>query len=152
MHLKVPFQDELFAVSISICVGLRCGCRAPSIIPLSAACRALCHFILSFLLIVQYILLRAMLLDRCRGFSMLTSLQNYLASIPPAHGTGPAVYVLFHAGSDWNCSDISHWTPSSRWVVTWFWRTNDHLLARIKTSQELVMGLLSLKIALLGIK
>lgn len=83
---------------------------------------------------------------------MLTSLQNYLASIPPAHGTGPAVYVLFHAGTDWNCSDISRWTPSSRWVVTWFWRTNDHLLARIKTSQELVMGLLSLKIALLGIK
>lgn len=95
MHLNVPFQDELFAVSISICVGLRCGRRAPSIIPLSAACRALCHFILSFLLIVQYILLQTMLLDRCRGFSMLTSLQNYLASIPPAHSTGPAVYVYF---------------------------------------------------------
>lgn len=86
----------------------------------------------------------------CGGFSTLTSLQNYLANNPTACSTGPAVCaVLSHAGSVWNCLGISHWTPSSRWLVTWFLRTSDNLLARIKTAQVLVMVPVLLKITFL---
>jgi len=42
---KFLFHDELFAVPISMRMGVSCGHRAPSVILLSMGYRALCHLI-----------------------------------------------------------------------------------------------------------
>lgn len=113
-NCRLPFQDGLLAVSINMHIRISCGYRALSIILPSASYRALCHLIPCFVSIIPSIFPQPMLVGRpspggLRRFLNTDFTPDLLGKHPPACSTSPAVCAaMSHAGSGWNCLDISH--------------------------------------------